>query len=93
MKPNLFLEEKQRCIYCKNESFFFVDKDDCKTCENNGIKDDDGYSYRRPEPDEERTEVEDDGECLLGYANGQGCSIVVCSRCGELHGHTPIGYD
>ena len=93
MKPNLFLEEKKHCVHCGNESFFYVRKDDCKTCVNNGIRDDEGYAYRDLKEDEERTEVEENGECLLGNAHGEGCSILVCSRCEKLHEHVSFLYD
>lgn len=89
MKPNLYHENAQNCAYCKADTFHFVQIDTCKTCENNGIKEGDGYAYRTLKEGEERTEVSDDGECLLGHA-GEGCTILVCSICDRLHIHIPI---
>jgi len=93
MKPELFLEEKKHCLSCRNESFFFVRKESCETCENNGISVAEGYAYKKQKEDEKRTEVEDEGECLLGEAHGEGCTILVCSKCGLLHDHTSFRYD
>lgn len=93
MKPSLFLNEKKHCKHCYNETFFLVEKTSCKECINNGIREDGGYAYRDLRDDEERTEIEEDGECLLGSGHGEGCSILVCSRCEKLHEHVPFTYD
>jgi hypothetical protein len=94
MKPNRFLEKRQKCSFCGNESFLLVDLDSCATCENNGIKDEEGdWVYRALKEGETREEVDDDSECLLGNAYGDGCCIMVCSQCDKTHKHIPMGRD
>jgi hypothetical protein len=93
MKANLFMSDKKHCIHCLNETFFLAEKTSCKECSNNGIKEGEEWVYRDLKEGEERTQAEEDAECLLGSAHGEGCSIIVCADCGKLHEHVPLTYD
>ena len=94
MKPNRFLEKRQKCSSCGHESFHFVDLDSCATCENNVIKDENGdWVYRALKEGELREEVDEDSECFMGSAFGDGCCILVCCACDKTHKHIPVHCD
>lgn len=91
--------EKLICVYCKGETFKIQKRDDCKNCESNGadsrnseVEDSEYYDTGYVYDSEiiaglgiERDQVENEGECKLGYAYGNGCYQFTCSSCGKFN--------
>jgi len=93
MEACLFLENKNTCKACGNDTFYRVTHfEDCDSCPNNGIEDTfaNGDSCYRYTGEGDRTEAAYEGTCLLGDSEGCGCVITVCSKCNALHTHEPL---
>lgn len=86
---------------CGNDKFKIEKRDDCADCVHNGANSgysenktskhfDQGYVYDPEIIKElgiERSEAEDDGECEMGSAEGEGCYIYICSLCEKIKEH------
>ena len=65
----------------------------CNDCYYNGVWNDEEDDYILKETlsiDEERTQVEDNGECEIGTAFGNGCYIFICNDCDKIVDKIPM---
>ena len=84
---------------CGNNTFLIEERNSCENCIYNGAWDpetwergDGKYIYDEGKIKEKclkRDQVENEGECKLGYTAGEGCLIIKCSRCGKIVDHVP----
>jgi hypothetical protein len=79
-----------RCKNCKGQAVKLEKRESCSTCgfaldyREEGGEDGEGYM---------RNTVEEDGECKLGTAFGEGCLLAVCIECGAHVEHIPMGVE
>lgn len=72
---------KQTKCKCGSAEFNLFRSMDCSECQYNGVRtENDGYIYPA-KTDEQRTQADDECECLKGSSAGRGCVFVAC-KCG-----------
>jgi len=88
-----------KCKKCNSERMYLRKISDCTDCDFNGAWDEPGiFIYDQEEINDrnlesnqiERDQVQENGECKHGIANGDGCWIVTCAKCGEFVEHLPL---
>ncbi len=77
---------------CGATIFNIFTKSECGNCKHNGAFNDDvdQYVYGEDADKLDRTSVEDEGECQLGYSHGKGCHRYLCASCGKIKSHLPL---
>ena len=68
-----------KCKKCGNNLFYVEVTNSCGECIENGIWTEEGYVYDKG--NHERSEVEEEGECAMGSAWGEGCHLYTCQEC------------
>lgn len=77
-----------KCRICQCELFKIENRICCVDCVDNGawLQEREEYTYDESEIDIlnlERDEADNDGQCSMGEAFGDGCYIFICNNCGE----------
>lgn len=83
------------CKNCGNDTFKVVKKIMCECCTFNHAWDVETGEYISnekviEEKDLCRDHVEQEGECELGNAHGEGCYVLMCSICATIGEHIPL---
>lgn len=83
-----------KCKKCNSEKMLVIIRTECDKCEHNGIYDDNNEEYVYTiETDEKRTQVDDEGQCEYGTADGEGCHMFMCAGCHEFVAYLPFGME
>jgi hypothetical protein len=79
------------CEYCGGAKFLVWEKTNCSDCIFNAYElfnELSGeYEYHHTESKRngsERTQVDSEGKCSVGYASGAGCMLMQCTECGKF---------
>ncbi len=80
------------CNKCNNNKFYITVIPCCDDCDQNGYYEDDKFITDNKQIYDEdlvRNQVENDGECQIGSAHGEGCHLYTCTQCKALD-HVPV---
>jgi len=83
-----------KCGNCQGLLFTITKKKSCHDCVYNGFFDEEADEWQfgeLPSNDIERTMVEEEGECFLNSAYGEGCYLFICSECSSKSNVALIG--
>lgn len=74
---------------CGKEVFRIYESSCCSDCIHNDAWDEQAEEFtddveKIERGDLERTYVEENGECNIGSAHGEGCILIVCAECKEM---------
>lgn len=76
----------KKCDKCGNVFFKIEERNECGDCPENGayIEETEGYIYDQDEIEKlnlERDEAQENCNCEMGYTEGGGCFLFICSKC------------
>jgi hypothetical protein len=88
--------KQQYCKICKSQSFHVYFNNECSTCSNNYVWNDEEDDFIKPTKKDcnhgVSRRVEHDGECAIGSSNGEGCFVIKCEKCNRILEFIPLGY-